>query len=84
LEASERHHHRWEFNPAYSGALAATGLRFSGMSPDGRLVEAVEWPDHPFFIGTIAHPEFKSRPTRAHPLFLAFLGKAIEHKRRDE
>ncbi|HZK29572.1 MAG TPA: CTP synthase [Clostridia bacterium] len=83
-EVSERHHHRWEFNAAYFGVLAATGLRFSGMSPDGRLVEAVEWPDHPFFIGTIFHPEFKSRPTRAHPLFIAFIEKAIQHKKGDK
>lgn len=80
-EISERHHHRREFNPAYSGVLAAAGLRYSGMSPDGRLVEAVEWPDHPFWLGTIYHPQFKSRPTRPHPLFLAFLDKAIGHKK---
>jgi len=80
-ETSERHHHRREFNPAYSGVLAATGLRYSGLSPDGRLVEAIEWPGHPFFIGTIYHPEFKSRPTRPHPLFLSFLKRAVErHK----
>ncbi|NLA81699.1 MAG: CTP synthase [Clostridiaceae bacterium] len=79
--ASERHHHRREFNPAYSGVLAATGLRYSGMSPDGLLVEAVEWPGHPFFVGTIYHPQFKSRPTRPHPLFMAFVEKAIEHKK---
>ena len=83
-KASERHHHRREFNPAYSGVLAATGLRYSGMSPDGQYVEAVEWPRHPFFVGTIAHPEFKSRPTRPHPLFLAFLEKAIEHKKGEK
>ncbi len=80
-EVSERHHHRREFNPAYSGVLAATGLRFSGMSPDGQWVEAFEWPHHPFFIGIISNPQFKSRPTRPHPLFLAFLEKAIERKR---
>ena len=80
-EVSERHHHRREFNPAYSGVLAATGLRFSGLSPDGQYVEAVEWPDHPFFVGTIFHPEFKSRPIRPHPLFLSFVKKAIEHKK---
>lgn len=83
-EASERHHHRREFNPAYSGALAATGLRYSGMSPDGKLVEAVEWPHHPFFVGTIYHPQFKSRPTRPHPLFIAFLEKAIAHKKGEK
>ncbi len=80
-EASERHHHRREFNPAYSGVLAATGLRYSGLSPDGRLVEAVEWPGHPFFVGTLYHPEFKSRPTRPHPLFLALIEKALDYKK---
>ncbi|HHX30530.1 MAG TPA: CTP synthase [Clostridiaceae bacterium] len=80
-EASERHHHRREFNPAYSGVLAASGLKYSAVSPDGRLVEAVEWPEHPFYIGTIYHPQFKSRPTRPHPLFLAFLEKALLHKK---
>ncbi len=83
LETSERHHHRREFNPAYSGVLASAGLRFAGMSPDGRLVEAVELPGHPFFVGTIYHPEFKSRPTRPHPLFLALIEKAIAYKRGD-
>ncbi|MGI6157133.1 MAG: CTP synthase [Saccharofermentanales bacterium] len=81
LEASERHHHRREFNPSYSEALASTGMKFSGMSPDGRYVEAIEWPNHPFFIGLIAHPEFKSRPTDPHPLFLALIEKAIAHKK---
>ncbi len=81
LETSERHHHRREFNPAFSGVLASTGLRYSGMSPDGRLVEAVEWPGHPFFVGTLYHPEFKSRPTRPHPLFLALIEKAIARKK---
>ncbi len=83
-EVSERHHHRREFNPAYSEALAATGLRFSGMSSDGHWVYAFEWPHHPFFIGVISNPQFKSRPTRPHPLFLAFLEKAIERKRSKE
>ncbi len=80
-QVSERHHHRREFNPAYSGVLASAGLRYSGMSPDGRLVEAVEWPLHPFFVGTIYHPEFKSRPTRPHPLFLTLIEKAIDYKK---
>ncbi|NLA96131.1 MAG: CTP synthase [Clostridiaceae bacterium] len=80
-ETSERHHHRREFNPAYSGVLASAGLRYAGMSPDGRLVEAIELPSHPFFVGTIYHPEFKSRPTKPHPLFLALIEKAIAYKR---
>lgn len=75
-EASERHHHRRELNPAYHTPLLQAGLVFSGISPDGHLVEAVEWPDHPFFIALIAHPEFKSRPTRPHPLFKAFIHAA--------
>lgn len=79
---SERHHHRREFNPAYQGPILATGLRFSGMSPDGKFLEAVEWPEHPFFIGLIAHPEFKSRPTKPHPVFRGFVDAAL--KRRQE
>lgn len=80
LEGSERHHHRREFNPAYQGPLLAAGLCFSGTSPEGDLIEAVEWPDHPFFIGMIAHPEFKSRPTRPHPVFRGFINAAIAFK----
>ncbi|NMA00155.1 MAG: CTP synthase [Clostridiaceae bacterium] len=79
-QTAERHHHRREFNPAYAAAIASTGLRFSGMSPDGRLVEAIELPNHPFYVGLLAHPEFKSRPTRPHPVVLAFMKKAIEQK----
>ena len=68
----ERHRHRYEFNNHYRQTLAQAGLVFSGVSPDGRLVEAVELPEHPFFVGVQFHPEFKSRPTRPHPLFLGF------------
>jgi CTP synthase len=78
---SERHRHRYEVNNAYRDRLQAAGLVISGTSPDGRLVEFVELPRevHPFFAATQAHPELKSRPTRAHPLFRAFVGAALEY-----
>jgi CTP synthase len=69
----ERHRHRFEFNNAYREILQAAGMRFSGLSPDGRLVEIAELVDHPFMLGTQFHPEFLSRPNRPHPLFVAFL-----------
>lgn len=75
----ERHRHRYEFNNTYRAALAAAGVVFSGQSPDGRLVEALELHDHPFFVGVQYHPEFKSRPNRPHPLFRAFVSAAM-HK----
>ncbi len=77
--ATERHRHRYEVNNAYRPQLEAAGLVFSGTSPDGALVEIAELPPqvHPFFVGTQAHPEFRSRPTRAHPLFRAFVGAAV-------
>ena len=79
---SERHRHRYEVNNSYRDRIAESGLRFSGTSPDGHLVEFVEYPPevHPFLVGTQAHPELKSRPTRPHPLFAAFVGAAIEYK----
>jgi CTP synthase len=70
---SERHRHRFEFNNAYREALEKGGMRFSGISPDGRLIEIAEMADHPFMLGTQFHPEFLSRPNRPHPLFVAFL-----------
>jgi CTP synthase len=78
---SERHRHRYEVNNAYRDRLEAAGLVISGTSPDGRLVEFIELPRsaHPFFAATQAHPELKSRPTRAHPLFRAFLGAALAY-----
>ncbi|WP_433803737.1 CTP synthase [Actinomycetospora sp. CA-084318] len=78
---SERHRHRYEVNNAYRQRLAEAGLVFSGTSPEGTLVEFVELPRavHPFFVGTQAHPELKSRPTRAHPLFAAFVAAALRH-----
>ncbi|WP_372497942.1 CTP synthase [Tomitella fengzijianii] len=79
---SERHRHRYEVNNAYRDRIAATGLEFSGTSPDGRLVEFVELPRelHPFFVATQAHPELKSRPTRPHPLFDVFVAAALAYK----
>lgn len=74
---SERHRHRYEVNNEYRAALQAAGVRFSGLSPDGRLVEAMELPGHPFYVGVQYHPEFKSRPNRAHPIFRAFIHSAM-------
>jgi CTP synthase len=74
---SERHRHRWEVNPKYHAQLQKAGLIFSGMSPDGRLVEIVELVNHPFFVTTQFHPEFKGRPTRPHPLFNMFVAKML-------
>jgi CTP synthase len=80
-EVSERHRHRYEVNNGYRVQLEAAGLNFSGTSPDGRLVEFGELRRelHPFFVGTQAHPEFQSRPTRPHPLFRAFVGAAVRY-----
>ena len=75
-EISERHRHRWEFNSDYSGRTQDAGLVFSGFSPDGRLAEVVELPDHPFFVASQFHPEFKSKPFDPHPLFEAFVRAA--------
>ncbi len=80
-EISERHRHRYEFNNAYKGVLTRMGMRISGASPDGELVEIVEIEDHPWFLGCQFHPEFKSRPTEPHPLFSAFIGAALREKR---
>jgi CTP synthase len=79
-EVSERHRHRYEFNNAYREQLTAKGLVLSGVSPDGRLVEIVELRDHPWFLATQFHPEFKSRPHQPHPLFSAFIGAALRRK----
>jgi CTP synthase len=78
-EISERHRHRWEVSNAYRDVLAEYGLRLSGQSPDGGLVETIELPDHAWFIGCQFHPELKSRPTRPHPLFAGFVGAALRH-----
>lgn len=75
----ERHRHRYEVNNAFRDALVEAGLVISGLSPDERLVEMVEVPDHPWFVASQGHPEFKSRPHRPHPLFREFVGAAIAH-----
>jgi CTP synthase len=75
---SERHRHRYEFNPRYRGKYEGSGFVCSGSSPDGRLVEFIELADHPFWVGTQAHPEFKSRPNRPAPLFREFVGAALD------
>ncbi|QCE34028.1 CTP synthase [Acetobacteraceae bacterium] len=78
-EISERHRHRWEVNGDYKEKLEKTGLVFSGMSPDGCLAEAVEYPDHPWFVAVQYHPELKSKPFAPHPLFVSFIKAASEH-----
>lgn len=76
-EISERHRHRYEFNNDYREKLTQAGLVLSGLSPDGRLVETVELTDRPFYVGVQFHPEFKSRPNKAHPLFCGFIAAAL-------
>jgi len=78
----ERHRHRYEVNNSYRKQIEDAGLVFSGLSPDGNLVEFVELPAsvHPFYVGTQAHPEFKSRPTRPHPLFAGLVAAALKHQ----
>jgi CTP synthase len=80
-EISERHRHRFEVNTAYRERLEATGLSFTGMSPDGRLPEIVERPDHPWFVGVQFHPELKSKPFEPHPLFASFIEAALKQSR---
>jgi len=83
-QISERHRHRYEFNPRYEDELGGHGLVFSGKSPDGKFIEIVELPDHPWFLGCQFHPEFKSKPLDPHPLFVSFVKAAYEHRLRDE
>ena len=78
----ERHRHRYEVNPRYHRALADAGLTLSGLSPDGRLAEMIELTEHPFFIASQFHPEFKSRPTRAHPLFRGLIEAGLERQHK--
>jgi len=78
----ERHRHRYEFNNEYRELLCDKGLVISGVSPSERLVEMIELPDHPWFIGVQFHPEFKSRPNRAHPLFKDFIRASLEHRNK--
>jgi CTP synthase len=81
-EISERHRHRYEFNNDYREQFASLGLRVVGTSPDGSLVEIIEIPSHPWFVAVQFHPEFKSQPTRPHPLFSGFIAAAVARQRR--
>jgi len=81
-QVKERHRHRFEVNNRFREELATGGLRFSGLSPDGRLVEMAEMVDHPFMLGSQFHPEFQSRPNRPHPLFLAFIRAVQEYQKK--
>ena len=83
-EVSERHRHRYEVSNVYRDAFTEHGLRLSGLSPDGSLVEIIELPEHPWFVGCQFHPELRSRPTRPHPLFAAFIAASAKSKRRRE
>jgi len=80
-QVSERHRHRYEFNPAFRTRLNEAGLQCTGFSPDGKLCEIVEVPDHPWFVAVQYHPEFKSKPPVAHPLFSGFIEAAVNRKR---
>ncbi len=80
-EISERHRHRYEVNMNYREDLEKAGLSFSGLSPDGRLPETIEYPDHPWFVGVQFHPELKSRPFDPHPLFVSFIRAALKQSR---
>jgi len=80
-EISERHRHRYEVNITYKDRLEATGMKLSGLSPDGALPEIVEIAEHPWFIGVQFHPELKSKPFAPHPLFVSFVKAAVEQSR---
>jgi CTP synthase len=81
---SERHRHRYEVNQKYLPALTAGGLVVSGLSPDGKFVEMVELPGHPWFLGCQFHPEYKSKPTEPHPLFVSYIAAALAARKRRE
>ena len=83
-EISERHRHRYEFNNDFRAQLINAGLVVSGTSPDDYIVETVEVPENDFYIGVQFHPEFKSRPNRAHPLFLGLVGAALRHEEKNK
>jgi CTP synthase len=76
----ERHRHRYEFNNQYRQIMEEKGFVFSGVSPDGRLVEIIELKDHPWFVASQFHPEFKSRPTKPHPLFREFIRSSLNNR----
>ena len=79
-EISERHRHRYEFNNEYRSRFESEGMRIAGTSPDHQLVEIVEIPDHPWFVAVQFHPEFKSKPLVAHPLFRNFVAAAVKRR----
>ena len=81
-DVSERHRHRYEFNNDYRERLQEAGLRISGTSPDGELVEVVEVENHPWFVACQYHPEFQSKPFAAHPLFKGFVRASLERRTR--
>ena len=83
-EVSERHRHRYEVSNRYRDLFVQNGMRLSGLSPDGQLVEIIELQAHPWFIGCQFHPELQSRPTRPHPLFAGFIAAAAKASRRRE
>jgi CTP synthase len=85
-EISERHRHRYEFNPEFRETLERAGLHISGVSPDGKFVEIIELSRdvHPWFLGCQFHPEYKSKPLSAHPLFASFVRAAYENRMRNE
>ena len=83
-EVSERHRHRYEVDNGYRDVLAEHGMRCTGLSPDGSLVEMIELPEHPWYVGCQFHPELRSRPTRPHPLFASFVAAALDYRRRRE
>ena len=83
-EISERHRHRFEFNNDYREEMQSHGMTLAGLSPSGRLVEIVELPDHPWFVGAQFHPEFKSRPDRPHPLFYGFVKASLEKRETEK
>jgi len=85
-EVMERHRHRYEFNPEYRDVLEREGMIISGISPDGKFVEMIELPreTHPYFIGCQFHPEYKSKPLAAHPLFVSFVKAAWENRLKSE
>ena len=79
MEISERHRHRFEFNNSFREALEEKGLRIAGVNPERDLVEIVEIEDHPWFVGVQFHPEFQSKPTKAHPLFASFIEASLAY-----
>lgn len=83
MTVSERHRHRYEFNNVYREQFRRHGMSFSGLKPDGSLVEIIEVDEHPWFVAVQFHPEFRSKPIQAHPLFAGFVEAAISRRRRD-